>query len=62
MSKINPKVKNHYSIGFVSEMTDLKSYVLGTKLNLVIKTPKNRAGINIDKRYRNNIKYQRFAI
>ena len=29
MSKINPKVKKlYYSIGEVSEMTDLKSYVL----------------------------------
>ena len=47
MSKINPKVKKlYYSIGEVSEMTDLKSYVLRyweTEFNQ-LKPPKNRAG------------------
>ena len=47
MSKINPKVKKlYYSIGEVSEMTNLKSYVLRyweTEFNQ-LKPPKNRAG------------------
>ena len=47
MSKIKPKVKKlYYSIGEVSEMTDLKSYVLRyweTEFNQ-LKPPKNRAG------------------
>tara|TARA_A100000164_G_scaffold380736_1_gene429358 strand:- start:19 stop:381 length:363 start_codon:yes stop_codon:yes gene_type:complete len=47
MSKINPKVKKlYYSIGEVSDMTDLKSYVLRyweTEFNQ-LKPPKNRAG------------------
>ena len=47
MSKINPKVKKlYYSIGEVSEMTGLKSYVLRyweTEFNQ-LKPPKNRAG------------------
>ena len=47
MSKINPKVKKlYYSIGEVSEMTDLKSYVLRyweTEF-AQLKPPKNRAG------------------
>ena len=47
MSKINPKVKKlYYSIGEVSEMTSLKSYVLRyweTEFNQ-LKPPKNRAG------------------
>ena len=47
MSKINPKVKKlYYSIGEVSEMTDLKSYVLRyweTEFSQ-LKPPKNRAG------------------
>ncbi len=47
MSKINPKVKKlYYSIGEVSEMTDLKSYVLRyweTEFNQ-LRPPKNRAG------------------
>ena len=47
MSKINPKVKKlYYSIGEVSEMTELKSYVLRyweTEFNQ-LKPPKNRAG------------------
>ena len=47
MSKINPKVKKlYYSIGEVSEMIDLKSYVLRyweTEFNQ-LKPPKNRAG------------------
>ena len=47
MSKINPRVKKlYYSIGEVSEMTDLKSYVLRyweTEFNQ-LKPPKNRAG------------------
>ena len=47
MSKINPKVKKlYYSIGEVSEMTGLKSYVLRyweTEFSQ-LKPPKNRAG------------------
>ena len=47
MSKINPKVKKlYYSIGEVSEMTNLKSYVLRyweTEFSQ-LKPPKNRAG------------------
>ena len=47
MSKISPKVKKlYYSIGEVSEMTDLKSYVLRyweTEFSQ-LKPPKNRAG------------------
>jgi len=47
MSKINPKVKKlYYSIGEVSEMTQLKSYVLRyweTEFSQ-LKPPKNRAG------------------
>ena len=47
MSKINPKVKKlYYSIGEVSDMTDLKSYVLRyweTEFSQ-LKPPKNRAG------------------
>ena len=47
MSKINPKVKKlYYSIGEVSEMTSLKSYVLRyweTEFSQ-LKPPKNRAG------------------
>tara|TARA_B100001564_G_C20206726_1_gene475334 strand:+ start:203 stop:565 length:363 start_codon:yes stop_codon:yes gene_type:complete len=47
VSKINPKVKKlYYSIGEVSDMTDLKSYVLRyweTEFNQ-LKPPKNRAG------------------
>ncbi|GIR89199.1 MAG: hypothetical protein CM15mP87_06910 [Candidatus Neomarinimicrobiota bacterium] len=47
MSKISPKVKKlYYSIGEVSEMTNLKSYVLRyweTEFNQ-LKPPKNRAG------------------
>ena len=47
MSKINPKVKKlYYSIGEVSEMTELKSYVLRyweTEFSQ-LKPPKNRAG------------------
>ena len=47
MSKINPKVKKlYYSIGEVSEMTDLKAYVLRyweTEFSQ-LKPPKNRAG------------------
>tara|TARA_B100000959_G_C14849331_1_gene569432 strand:- start:49 stop:411 length:363 start_codon:yes stop_codon:yes gene_type:complete len=47
MSKINPKVKKlYYSIGEVSEMTKLKSYVLRyweTEFSQ-LKPPKNRAG------------------
>ena len=47
MSKISPKVKKlYYSIGEVSEMTGLKSYVLRyweTEFNQ-LKPPKNRAG------------------
>ena len=47
MSKINPKVKKlYYSIGEVSEMTNLKSYVLRyweTEFNQ-LRPPKNRAG------------------
>ena len=47
MSKISPKVKKlYYSIGEVSEMTDLKSYVLryGETEFSQLKPPKNRAG------------------
>ena len=47
MSKISPKVKKlYYSIGEVSEMTSLKSYVLRyweTEFSQ-LKPPKNRAG------------------
>ena len=47
MSKLNPKVKKlYYSIGEVSEMTKLKSYVLRyweTEFSQ-LKPPKNRAG------------------
>ena len=47
MSKINPKVKKlYYSISEVSEMTNLKSYVLRyweTEFSQ-LKPPKNRAG------------------
>ena len=47
MSRINPKVKKlYYSIGEVSEMTNLKSYVLRyweTEFSQ-LKPPKNRAG------------------
>ena len=47
MSKVNPKVKKlYYSIGEVSDMTDLKSYVLRyweTEFSQ-LKPPKNRAG------------------
>ena len=47
MPKINPKVKKlYYSIGEVSEMTKLKSYVLRyweTEFSQ-LKPPKNRAG------------------
>ena len=47
MSKISPKVKKlYYSIGEVSEMTDLKSYVLRyweTEFKQ-LSPPKNRAG------------------
>ena len=47
MSKISPKVKKlYYSIGEVSEMTDLKAYVLRyweTEFSQ-LKPPKNRAG------------------
>ncbi len=47
MSKVSPKVKKlYYSIGEVSELTDLKSYVLRyweTEFTQ-LKPPKNRAG------------------
>ena len=47
MSKIKPKVKKlYYSIGEVSELTGLKSYVLRyweTEFSQ-LKPPKNRAG------------------
>ena len=47
MSKIKPQVKKlYYSIGEVSQLTDLKAYVLRyweTEFS-VLKPPKNRAG------------------
>ncbi|MBT5781939.1 MAG: MerR family transcriptional regulator [Candidatus Marinimicrobia bacterium] len=47
MSKVQPKVKKlYYSIGEVSELTDLKAYVLRyweTEFSS-LKPPKNRAG------------------